>query len=74
MAMSDVRGEQRTIIKFCYESGMSPVDTLKQVNQVINVTGMYQGLSFTSYFQDFVMECLQQSVWGDHRLKMLETF
>ena len=34
MATSDVRAEQRTMIKFCYESGMSPVDTLKQVNQV----------------------------------------
>ena len=34
MATSDVRAEQRTVIKFCYESGMTPLDTLKQVKQV----------------------------------------
>ena len=31
---TDVRVEQRTVIKFCYESGMTPLDTLKQVKQV----------------------------------------
>ena len=34
MATSYVRAEQRTTIKFCYESGLLPVDILKQANQV----------------------------------------
>ena len=33
MATSYVRAEQRTIIQFCYDSGMTPLDTLSKVKQ-----------------------------------------
>ena len=28
-ATSDVRAEQRTVVQFCFESGMIPLDTFK---------------------------------------------
>ena len=31
MATSDVRAEQRTVIQFCFESGMTTLDTIKKV-------------------------------------------
>ena len=33
MATSYVRAEQRTVIQFCYDSGMTPLDTLSKVKQ-----------------------------------------
>ena len=47
MATSDERAEQRTVIQFCIESGMTPLNTVKA-----NITGMYHGIKFTNKFQD----------------------
>ena len=33
MATSYVRAEQRTVIQFCYDSGMTPLHTLSKVKQ-----------------------------------------
>ena len=33
MATSYVRAEQRTVLQFCYDSGMTPLDTLSKVKQ-----------------------------------------
>ena len=33
MATSYVRAEQQTVIQFCFESGMTPLDTLNLVKQ-----------------------------------------
>ena len=33
MVTSYVRAEQRTVIQFCYDSGMTPLDTLSKVKQ-----------------------------------------
>ena len=33
MATSYVRAEQRIVIQFCYDSGMTPLDTLSKVKQ-----------------------------------------
>ena len=33
MATSYVRAEQRTVIQFCYDSGMTPLDALSKVKQ-----------------------------------------
>ena len=33
MATSYVRAEQQTIIQFCYDAGMTPLDTLSKVTQ-----------------------------------------
>ena len=72
MGMSDVLVEQGTLIIFCFEPGMTTVDTFKQVKQVKR----YKIVSKTSirYFRDFVMKCLQLSMWVVPHLRILAMF
>ena len=70
MATSYVRAEQRTVIQFCYDSGMTPLDTLSKVKQDECHLNVSQALVY-KLFPRFCKEKMETNVWENRHIEIL---